>query len=139
MKVTFQALLIEKDGKILITQRSPERDHAPNQWEAGITGRIDQGESFEDALVREVSEETGLTVRIIAIFNTFHFYRGAEKKEHLGVSFWMQYVSGEVVLDQTEQVDCKWVLPEEALQYITDPSVIKEVHNYIEFRNHYQL
>jgi hypothetical protein len=32
----------------------------------------------------------------------------------LGISFWTEYVSGEVVLDQTEQVDSKWVTPEEA-------------------------
>ncbi len=34
------AALIEKDGKILITKRSPNRDHGANEWEAGITGSL---------------------------------------------------------------------------------------------------
>lgn len=51
--------IIEKDGKILLMKRSPERDHAPNEWET-LSGRMQQGESFEEAVHREVLEETGL-------------------------------------------------------------------------------
>ncbi len=88
------AVCIEKGDKILITQRSLKRDHAPGEWEGGITGRIDQGETCEEAAHREVKEETGLEVDLIAPFHTFHFYRGTEKAEHIGISFWAKYKSG---------------------------------------------
>ncbi len=111
--------VVEKDGLILITKRSPERDHAPGEWET-VTGRVENGETLEEGVLREVKEETGLTVAVVKPFDTFHFYRGAIRDEHQGVSFWCKYVSGDVVLDTTEQVEYKWVTPDEALTYITN-------------------
>jgi 8-oxo-dGTP diphosphatase len=114
--------VVIKDGKMLITQRSFERPHAPGEWEI-LTGRVDQGETFEEAVKREVTEEVGLDVEVMEPFNTFHFFRGSEKAEHLGVSFICKYTKGEVKLDKTEQIDFKWVTPEEALELIKDPSI----------------
>ena len=111
--------IVEKDGLVLITKRSDARDHAPGEWET-VTGRVENGETLEEGVVREVKEETGLTVSVVKPFDTFHFYRGAIRDEHQGVSFWCKYISGEVVLDTTEQVAYKWVTPTEALNYITN-------------------
>lgn len=133
------AVIIEKDNKILITKRSAKRDHAPNEWEAGITGRVDQGETCEEAAVREVKEETGLEVELITPFTTFHFFRGKEKAEHLGVNFWAKYKSGKVILQTDEQIDYKWVSVQKALSYVVDPKVIEDIKKFIEFKKHYIL
>jgi len=133
------AVIIEKDSQILITKRSPTRDHAPNEWEAGITGRVNQGETCEEAALREAKEELGIDVALITAFRTFHFYRGKEQVEHQGINFWARYQSGDIVLDTSEQVEYKWVTPEEALSYVTDKSVIEEVKTFIEFKKHYSL
>jgi 8-oxo-dGTP diphosphatase len=118
--------IIEKDGKILVTKRAPGRDHAPGEWET-LTGRVDQGETFEEAVKREVREEVGLEVEVIQPFGTFHFYRGSEKVEHLGVSFWCKYKAGKVVLDEREQVEYRWVTPSEAMELIKDKSILRAV------------
>jgi isopentenyl-diphosphate Delta-isomerase len=81
------AVIIGKEDKVLITKRSSHRDHAPNEWEAGITGRVNQGETFEEAALRETKEELGIAISLIAPFRTFHFFRGNEKAEHLGVNY----------------------------------------------------
>jgi 8-oxo-dGTP diphosphatase len=121
--------IIEKEGKILITKRSEKRDHAPGEWET-LTGRVENGESFQDAVKREVKEEVSLEVEIVQPYDTFHFYRGAERVEHLGVSFWCKYKSGEVVLDTNEQSDYKWVTTEEALSIITDENIRSSIQKF---------
>ena len=133
------AAIIEKGDLILITKRSPNRDHAPNEWEAGITGRVDQGETCEIAILREAKEELGIEIELITPFRTFHFYRGNEKAEHLGVNFWTQYKSGDIKLNMLEQTEYKWVQPEEALKHVTDKSIIDEVKTFIKFKKHYTI
>ena len=51
------------DGKYLVLQRSPTRDWAAGEWECA-SGRVEQGESFVQAVRREALEELGLEVRI---------------------------------------------------------------------------
>jgi mutator protein MutT len=59
---TVVAALIERDGKILICQRSETQPHA-GKWEfAG--GKVEPGEALEAALRRELSEELGLEADI---------------------------------------------------------------------------
>ena len=54
---------LERDGKYLMLHRiKRERDENRDKW-VGIGGKFEPGESPEDCAVREVREETGLTMR----------------------------------------------------------------------------
>ncbi len=68
-------------GKYLILRRSAEKDVGAGEWECP-TGRVDQGESFQAALVREVREELGVTIVPEFILGTTHYYRGAESADN---------------------------------------------------------
>ena len=53
---------LERDGKYLMLHRvKKERDENRDKW-VGIGGKFEPGESPEDCAVREVFEETGLTM-----------------------------------------------------------------------------
>jgi 8-oxo-dGTP diphosphatase len=108
------AYVIEKDEPILMLRRGPFKDHAPGEWETG-SGRVERGETPEDAVRREVHEETGLEVEIVAPVDTFHFYRGAEREETIGITFWCRYLAGEIVLseehDRAEWMDFDKAVP----------------------------
>ena len=54
---------LERDGKYLMLHRvKKERDENRDKW-VGIGGKFEPGESPEDCALREVKEETGLTVK----------------------------------------------------------------------------
>src|SRR5512143_2316647 len=75
-------------GQYLLLLRSEEKDFGRGIWEC-VTGQVDQGEGFEDALYREVREALGVQVQIEHILGTTHFYRGAPDpdKELVGVVY----------------------------------------------------
>ena len=76
------ALIWEQEtNKYFLLRRVADRDFQAGAWEC-VTGRVDQGESFEEALHREVMEEIGGKVQIEFIVATTHFYRGEAKPEN---------------------------------------------------------
>lgn len=85
------ALLEAPDGRILLLRRAAHRDYAPGAWEC-VTGRLQQGEGFEDALHREIAEETGLAATPVTLLGTAHFHRGpaASASELVGVVYLCQ-------------------------------------------------
>lgn len=87
---------LKKDGKILVGQR-PEHNSLAGLWEFP-GGKIELGESPEQALVRELSEELGITadigelklsvthsyndVGIVILFFEVLFWKGEPKAKH---------------------------------------------------------
>lgn len=53
---------IEKDGKTLMLYRNKKKDDIHEGKYVGVGGKFEQGETPEDCVIREVKEETGLTL-----------------------------------------------------------------------------
>ena len=102
-----------KDDKVLVLYKSEEEARTSVAIEPHIDtpgGSLEYGEDFEAGLLREVDEETGLDVRIVAPFNTWGYTRPTSQL--VGVDFLCEWVSGEVVLSH-EHIDFEWLtLPE---------------------------
>ena len=103
-------------GKYLLLKRAATKDFAPGVWEC-VTGRVDQGEGFEDALHREVREELGITVKVDFILGTTHFHRGAPVPENelLGLVYHCSADDIEAIRTGSEHQAHRWVTFDEAL------------------------
>lgn len=103
------------DGRYLVLKRSADKDFASGAWEC-VTGRVDQGEGFTDAVRREVYEELGIKVRIDFIVGTVHFYRGEAKpdNEMVGVQYCCSIEAPGAIRVSWEHSEHRWVTPQEA-------------------------
>ena len=61
--LTVRGVIKNDDGEILIVKRHPKSKTDPEMWELP-GGKVEKGEHFDDALVREIKEETSLDVNV---------------------------------------------------------------------------
>ena len=61
--LTVRGIIKNDSGEILIVKRHPKSKTDPEMWELP-GGKVEKGEFFADALVREIMEETNLDVEI---------------------------------------------------------------------------
>lgn len=115
-KVT--AGIIEKDGKVLIAKRKTGTCIGAN-WEFP-GGKLEDGESLEKCLKRELKEELDIEVEVREYFASSLFECGDREIEL--VAYRVKYISGDIVLTDHEEV--KWVLLSELKNYeFTTPDV----------------
>ncbi|TVP84737.1 MAG: (deoxy)nucleoside triphosphate pyrophosphohydrolase [Alkalicoccus sp.] len=75
-KVKVAAAVIEQEGKVLCALRSAQMS-LPNVWEFP-GGKVEEGESLQAALEREIEEELGCTIKAGSVFHDYtHEYEAA--------------------------------------------------------------
>ncbi len=52
--------IVNEDGEILLAQRAHHKAQDPGVWGPAVTGKLEAGENFDEALVRETEEEIAL-------------------------------------------------------------------------------
>ncbi len=109
MKVT--AGILEENGRVLIARRRPGR-HMAGKWEFP-GGKIEPGETPEESLARELSEELDVRARV-GSFLCRAFFNGDGVSLELLV-YRVDGFDGEPVLREHEEI--RWVLPRELLSY----------------------
>ena len=83
-------------------------------------GKLDPGESFEEAALREVEEETGMRCRLLDELDPVE-YRDNKGRQKL-VRYWLMAVDQDPGFVPNDEVDeLRWVQPEEATELLTYP------------------
>ncbi len=108
-------------NKYLLLKRSQDKDVGGGHWEC-VTGRLDQGEGFSDAIRREVYEEVGVEVQVEFIIGTTHFYRGDKRPENemVGVLYCCSVDAPETIKMSWEHSEHRWVTAEQARELLSD-------------------
>ena len=118
-KVSVAALVTNDDGKILLVN-SPWRG-----WEYP-GGLIEPGETFQEALHREIREEAGVEVEI----ERFVGICKNVGKNIVNIDFVCRYVGGELTTSE-ESTEVAWFTPEDAMKVITFPLTKKRLINML--------
>jgi 8-oxo-dGTP diphosphatase len=97
--------------------------HPNRRWQLP-KGIVDEGESIEQAAMREVREETGITTTLIAHLETIEYWyvgnaRGMRMKFHKFVHFFLlNYLNGEVSDHDHEVAEARWVSLHDAIEML---------------------
>ena len=107
------AVIERSDRRILIGQRR-RGDTSPLKWEFP-GGKVRTGETFEQALMRELREELGVTLtKSVEIASVRHNYAAIPEELHIHF-FAAQFAEPDVSPKAFEQT--AWVLPRELSDY----------------------
>lgn len=66
LSLTMKAVIVDGEGKTLLSRRSKANKKLAGKWE-WPGGKVDPGEDFAVAAIRETKEETGLDVELTAV------------------------------------------------------------------------
>lgn len=106
------AALIKRDNKFLICQR-PRNKARALLWEF-VGGKVEQGESREDALKRECKEELDVDITVGKLFmKVVHEYPDIT----IGLSLFEAEIGEGQEIKLLEHVDAKWITAEEIDEY----------------------
>ena len=102
--LTMRGIIKNDNDEILVLKRHPKSKTDPCMWELP-GGKVERGEHFCDALVREIAEETSLEVKVgdfaEAVQNDYMHKRTVQ------VMMYLEDISGEVKISE-EHTDWMW-------------------------------
>lgn len=110
--------LADADGRVLIAQRPPEKAMA-GLWEFP-GGKVEEQERPEDALIRELQEELGITVKE-ACLAPFTFASHSYQDFHLLMPLYLCR-RWEGTPAPLEHAALKWVRPKDLSNYAMPPA-----------------
>lgn len=104
VEITCMCMILDKsNNKVLVQDRI-------KSWK-GINfpgGHVEDGEGLVDAAIREVKEETGLTVDNLKACGVVHWYNDKTKERYFVFNFKTDIFSGELI-GETEEGKVFWV------------------------------
>ena len=119
------AALIRQGNKFMIFQR-PETKTRAFQWEF-VGGKVEPGESLEEALIRECREEIGVTVKVGDVFMEVDH-------EYPDITIHLTLFNAEItdggIPQKLEHNDIKCITPEEIPEYRfcpADDEILKKI------------
>jgi 8-oxo-dGTP diphosphatase len=106
--------VVDDRGRIFFQKRSAERKLFPNTWDI-VGGHLEPGESVDDALRREVREETGWRVSDVLGVVGDYTYVGDDGLSRLETDFLVR-VDGDLSrprLEAGKHTEYRWLGPDE--------------------------
>ncbi|MDO5824045.1 NUDIX domain-containing protein [Methanobrevibacter sp.] len=102
--LTVRAVIKNNDGEILILKRHPMSKTDPEMWELP-GGKVENGEEFTTALIREIKEETNLDCKIGDFYEAVQ--NNYSHKRTLQLVMYLDNVEGNIKISE-EHTEFMW-------------------------------
>ena len=115
-------MITDADGRVLVQERLPKPS---NLW-SGLTfpgGHVEPGETVVASVIREVQEETGLTVSNLQNCGYIQWYNPEKQSQYFVFLFKTNTFSGE--LKDSKEGKVKWMTLDEMLAGKLAPNMTK--------------
>lgn len=126
-KLSVHVWFLNSKGELLIQKRNENLKRNPGKW-AFTGGVVDSGETSVEGAIRETKEELGIKVNENNIELLLSF-----KREHGFVDVWIvkdDIDINNIVLQESEVVEVKWVSIKELQQLIDRDQFVKSIGLY---------
>lgn len=120
--ISVYAILRNEKGEFLLLRRSENSHTNPGKWDLP-GGKLSRGEVLEDAIVREVWEETGISVVPGEVAGNVTFE--LPEKKVIAIVYDCGYIIADVKLSY-EHIEYSWVSFDSILGMDTLPAYFKE-------------
>ena len=113
-------------GEVLLARRHPSKKVHPNVWGPSAAGTVEVGETYEQNIIKEISEELGITVSQLENCGN-HLINHGTAKRFTGMfkATWSGDLD-EITLEQDEVSEVRWMPLKDV---ITD--IKKNPQNYV--------
>ena len=122
---------IVKDGKFLIAKRAANDTFLPLKWEIP-GGKLEFNEEPEDGLKRELMEEAGIKVKVIATLSAWSYGEISKDLHYVQLDYLCVPEEGEVVKISSEHEDFKWITFDEIENYDISGKMKEEILKFRE-------
>jgi 8-oxo-dGTP diphosphatase len=114
--------IVYKDDHFLLVENARMKN-PEEKWWGFPKGHLEEGESTEEAAIREVEEETGIKAEIVEKIGQSKYVitKNNQKIFKVVTIFLMKYVAGEPKAQIGEVSDVIWLPYEEAFKKLTYP------------------
>ena len=125
------SVIVYKKGKVLLQKR---RDDGCYGY---VGGCVELYEEVEQAVKRELFEETGLTALKLELFDVFsgedmtHIYPNKDKVSIIDIVFICTNFTGDVITSTNETTECKWFSIDNLPENIS-PTNIRPLNRFVQ-------
>lgn len=108
--------LLEKEGKVLILKRSSKEEFLPNYWELP-SGKVEFGETVEQALKREFKEETNLNIKVKNPFKIFSYLSDNNNRHTIEIVLKVTCENIKELIISKDHEEYTWISKEDIKKY----------------------
>jgi isopentenyl-diphosphate delta-isomerase len=116
-------------GEILLARRAFNKVHSPGKWGSSVAGTVEEGETYEENMIKEMEEELGIK-NAKPVSNSKYRHTGDRNYFVQRFNLVLDRNLSEFKIQKDEVVEIKWFTRDELLKELKEhpDDFLKDIH-----------